>query len=100
MPILGRNPVYNYPMPVFEEKREELDHFETMMGISRGRLAVTLDTITDAMALVGQHGVYCQSQRWPNKPVLDIQIVMKSLTDAKELIQSVMEELKKPAVSG
>jgi len=27
--------------------------------------------------------------------VLDVQIVMKSLTDAKQLIQSVMEELKK-----
>jgi hypothetical protein len=47
------------------------------------------------MALVGQHGVYCQSQRWPGKPVMDIQIIMKNLTDAKELIQSVMEELKK-----
>lgn len=81
-------------MPVFDEKQEELEHYETMMGVPRGRLAVTMDTITDAMALVGQHGVYCQSQRWPGKPVMDIQIIMKSLTDAKELIQSVMEELK------
>jgi hypothetical protein len=85
---------YNRPMPVFDEKQEELEHYETMMGVPRGRLAVTMDTITDAMALVGQHGVYCQSQRWPGKPVMDIQIIMKSLTDAKELIQSVMEELK------
>jgi hypothetical protein len=82
-------------MPIFEEKREELEHFETMMGVPRGRLAVTMDMITDAMALVGQHRVYCQSQRWPGRPVLDVQIVMKSLTDAKELIQSVMEELRK-----
>jgi hypothetical protein len=82
-------------MPIFEEKREELEHFETMMGVTRGRLAVTMDMITDAMALVGQHGVYCRSQRWPGRPVLDVQIIMKSLTDAKELIQSVMEELKK-----
>ena len=89
--------VYNLPMPVFEDKREELDHFETMMGVPRGRLAVTMDVITDAMALVGQHGVYCQSQRWPGRPVMDVQLVMKSLTDAKELIQSVMEELKKSA---
>ena len=74
--------------------REELRHYETMMGVLRGRLAVTMDMITDAMALVGQHGVYCQSQRWPGKPVMDIQIIMESLTDAKELIQSVMEELK------
>src|SRR5712671_4713500 len=90
---------YNRRMPVFEDKREELDHFETMMGVPRGRLAVTMDIITDAMALVGQHGVYCQSQRWPGRPVLDVQIVMRSLTDAKELIQSVMEELRKSAVS-
>jgi len=91
---IGRDS-YNHPMPVFDEKQEELEHYETMMGVPRGRLAVTMDTITDAMALVGQHGVYCQSQRWPGKPVMDIQIIMKSLTDAKELIQSVMEELKK-----
>ena len=89
---------YNYTMPVFDEKQEELEHYETMMGVPRGRLAVTMDMITDAMALVGQHGVYCQSQRWPGKPVLDIQIVMKSLTDAKILIQSVMAELSKPIV--
>jgi hypothetical protein len=43
---------------------------------------------------VGQHGVYCQSQRWPGRPVMDVQLVLKNLTDAKELIQSVMEELK------
>jgi hypothetical protein len=82
-------------MPVFDEKQEELEHYETMMGVPRGRLAVALDSITDAMALVGQHGVYCQNQRWPGKPVMDIQIVMKSLSDAKELIQNVMEGLKK-----
>jgi hypothetical protein len=87
-------------MAVFDEKREELDHYQTMMGVPRGRLAVTLDTITDAMALVGQHGVYCQSQRWAGKPVLDIQMVMKQLTDAKTLIQSVMEELKNSASGG
>ena len=66
-----------------------------MMGPSRGRLAVTMDIVTDAMSLIGQHGVYCQSQRYPGKPVLDIQLVMKSLTEAKELISSVMEELRK-----
>jgi hypothetical protein len=50
---------YNLSMPVFDEKQEELEHYETMMGVPRGRLAVTMDMITDAMALVGQHGVYC-----------------------------------------
>jgi hypothetical protein len=85
---------YNHRMAVFEDKREELEKYEFMMGIPRGRLAVTMDLITDAMAFVGQHGVYCQSQRWPGKPVMDIQIIMKQLTDAKELLQSVMQELQ------
>jgi hypothetical protein len=84
-------------MSVYDEKREDLERHEMMLGIPRGRLAVTLDMITDAMALVGQHGVYCQSQRFVGKPTMDIQIVMKSLTGAKELIQSVMEELRKRA---
>lgn len=80
-------------MSVYEDKQEDLERYEFMMGVPRGRLAVTMDLVTDAMALVGQHGVYCQSQRWPGKPLMDIQLIMKSLTDAKDLIQSVMEEL-------
>ena len=82
-------------MPVFDEKQQELEHYETMMGMPRGRLAVTMDVITDAMSLVGQHGVYCQSERLPGKPAMDIQIIMKNLADAKELIQSVIGELGK-----
>ena len=41
-------------MAVFNEKQEELEHFELQMGVPRGRLAVTMDLVTDAMALVGQ----------------------------------------------
>ena len=65
------------------------------MGVPRGRLAVTLDMLTDALALVGQHGVYCQSARQLGKPAMDIQIIMKQLNDAKELISTVMEELRR-----
>lgn len=65
-----------------------------MMGLPRGRLAVTLDVLTDALILVGQHGVYCQSARQPGKPTMDIQIISKSIVDAKELIAGVMAELK------
>jgi hypothetical protein len=84
-------------MPVFDDMKDELEHYETRMGVPRGRLAVTMDLVTDAMALIGQHGVYCQSQRWPGKPAMDVQMIMKNLTDAKELIQSVMQELKSGA---
>jgi hypothetical protein len=82
-------------MSVLDEKREELEHYELRMGVARGRLAVALDSLTDALTMVGQHGVYCQSARQPGKPAMDIQIVMKGITDAKELITSVMEEIRK-----
>ena len=65
-----------------------------MMGVPRGRLAVTLDILTDALVLVGQHGVYCQSARQPGKPAMDVQIIAKSIADAKEVIAGVMLELK------
>jgi hypothetical protein len=64
------------------------------MGLERGRLAVTLDLLTDALVLAGQHGVYCQSARQVGKPAMDIQMIDRCLTDAKELIASVMAELK------
>ena len=81
-------------MTVYEERREELERYEFMMGQERGRLAVTLDCITDALVLVGQHGVYCQSARQIGKPAMDVQMITKSLADAKELISSVLEKLK------
>ncbi len=35
-------------MSVYEERREELEKHEFMMGVARGRLAVTLDVLTGA----------------------------------------------------
>jgi len=78
-------------MGVYDERKEELERYEFMLGRERGRLAVTLDCITDALVLVGQHGVYCQSARQLGKPAMDIQLISKSLNDAKELISSVLE---------
>ena len=81
-------------MAAFDEHREELEHYETMMGPYRGRLAVTLDLLTNALVLVGQHGVYCHSNRDENVPVMDIRIITAEIGKAKELIQSVMESLR------
>ncbi len=81
-------------MSAFDEHKEELEHYEQMMGTYRGRLAVSLDLVTNAMVLVGQHGVYCHSNRDPEKPTMDIQLITQELRKAKELIQSVMEELR------
>ena len=82
-------------MSLLDDKRDDLEKHEFMMGIPRGRLAVTLDLLTDALILVGQHGVYCQSNRQPGKPAIDLQIILDALNSSKELISIVMEELKK-----
>jgi len=82
-------------MSVFQEHKEELERYEQMFGRERGRLAVSLDRLTNALVLVGQHGVYCASQRNPTVPAMDIRLVTRELGNAKELVQSVMEELRK-----
>jgi hypothetical protein len=82
-------------MSLLDDKRDDLEKYEFMMGVPRGRLAVTLDLLTDALILVGQHGIYCQSSRQPGKPAMDLQIILEALNSSKELISSVMEELKK-----
>jgi hypothetical protein len=82
-------------MTIFDEKRAELEKYEFMMGTERGRLAVALDLLTDSLILTGQHGVYCISNRNPSQPRLDLQAVLAGINGAKELIQSVMEELRR-----
>ena len=81
-------------MSVFYDRRAELERYEFMMGVVRGRLAVTLDILTDALILVGQHGVYCTSARNPTVPALDLQAVLANINGAKELVSSVMERLR------
>jgi hypothetical protein len=83
-------------MTVLDKHRDALEVHETMMGPTNGRLAVALDLLTDAQAMVGQHGVYCQSTRFPGRPTLDIALVLEQIGDAKELLQSVLES-KRPA---
>jgi hypothetical protein len=85
----------NETMSAFQEHKEELEHYEQMFGRERGRLAVSLDRITNALVLAGQHGVYCTSQRNPAVPAMDLRMIHQELVHAKELVQSVMEELRK-----
>ncbi|MGB7439074.1 MAG: hypothetical protein WBR26_13375 [Candidatus Acidiferrum sp.] len=87
-------------MSAFKEHQEELERYEQMMGKERGRLAVSLDRITNALVLAGQHGVYCTSVRNPQVPAMDLRIISQELTHAKELIQSVMEEIRKARQNG
>jgi hypothetical protein len=79
---------------VFTDHKDELERAEFQMGKEAGRLAVTLDLLTDALVLTLQHGVYCQSARQPGKPAMDIQAISLNLEQAKELVQSLLPGLR------
>ncbi len=81
---------------VYKDRSDELEKFEFQFGVERGRLAMAQDLLTDALSLVGQHGIYCQSIRQPGKPAMDLQIILKLLNDSKELVTDVMDGLKGP----
>ena len=82
---------------VFHARQEELEREEFMRGEARGRLAVALDVLTDALVLVGQHGVYCASNRNPALPKMDLQAVLAGIGGAKELVATVLEKLEAEA---
>jgi hypothetical protein len=81
-------------MPVYEDYKEAIERYQLMMGAERGRLAMSLDLLTDALVLVGQHGVYCRSARQPGRPAMDVQLILKGIEDAKVLIGDAMAGLK------
>ena len=84
---------------VFHARSQELEREEFMRGEARGRLAVALDVLTDAMILVGQHGVYCRSERNPSLPKMDLQAVLAGIGGAKELVASALSRLNDEADS-
>ena len=71
------------------------ERYEFQMGPARGRLATALDILTDALTLVGQHGVYCRSQRQPQYPAMDVRLILQQIEDSKSLIIEAMTEQQK-----
>ena len=80
---------------MLDHYREAKERYEFQMGPVRGGLATALDILTDALALVGQHGLYCRSQRQPQYPAMDVRLVMEQIEGSKALIIDAMERLKK-----
>lgn len=74
--------------------QDQLERYEMQFGPARGKLAMASDLLTDALVLVGQHGVYCQSVRQPNKPAMDLQIILQCLNESKELVLQALEKSK------
>jgi len=80
---------------VLHTRGEELEREIFMRGEARGRLSVALDVLTDALVLVGQHGVYCTSSHNSAVPKLDLQAVLAGIGGAKELVADTMDYLQK-----
>jgi hypothetical protein len=74
--------------------REQLERYQFQMGSARGRLATALDLLTDALALTGQHGMYCR-QPGSGRGPKDLRLIMDQIEDSKGLILETLEELKK-----
>jgi len=81
------------PQSAIAQRSEDLERFEFMMGAERGRLAVTLDMLTDALILIGS----TESTARLRAILQSLRLTSKRCWPrwrAKELIQSVMEQLR------
>ena len=77
-------------------ERDKLADYQTMMGPQAGSLALALDTLTDVMALLGQHKVYCRVEKGPRagEPPLDLVELLDTLQKAKTLVQQTLLQLR------
>jgi len=80
---------------MLDHYNEARERYEFQMGPVRGRLATALDILTDALSLVGQHGVYCRSARQPQYPAMDVRLVLAQIEDSKGLIIEAMDAMKR-----
>jgi hypothetical protein len=78
---------------MLEHYNDARERYEFQMGPVRGRLATALDILTDALTLVGQHGVYCRSQRQPQQPSMDVRLILQQIEDSKGLLIEAMQAL-------
>jgi hypothetical protein len=80
---------------VFIVHKEKLEDHETMVGPIQGKLAVLLDILTDSLIVAGKHGIYCRNKKKPDDPSLDMQAIMDSLLQSKEIVQALMDHFRK-----
>ena len=79
-----------------DAERAKLSDLQTMLGPDAGALALALEQITDAMAQVNLHTVYCRVEKGPRAHALtkDIADALATMEKAKQLLQSTLQRLK------
>ena len=79
-----------------ESERDRLNDLQFMLGTEAGNLALALEQLTDVMALVNLHVVYCRVDKGPRagQPPLDVAELLQTLEKAKRLVQETMQQLR------
>jgi len=77
-------------------EKEKLEDYQTMLGMEAGRLALAMDQLTDVMAGLGQHKVYCRVEKGPRsgEPPLDLVELLDTLQKAKTLVQQTLLQFR------
>jgi hypothetical protein len=87
-------------MELTPSDHEQLEDYRQMMGPAAGSLALALDRLTDVMAMLGQHKVYCRVEKGPRvgEPPLDLLEVLSTLATAKSLVQETLLTLREDRI--
>jgi hypothetical protein len=77
-------------------EQDQLDNYQIQYGPEAGRLALALDRLTDVMAQLGQHKVYCRVEKGPRagQPTFDLVEALDTLQLAKSLVQQTLLQLR------
>ena len=86
------------PPAVYTEHAAALEELGLMLGADRGRLALGLDLLTEALVAAGSHAVYCRRTDDATHPSRDMQAITARIEQAKHLIQDVMGSLARRPV--
>ncbi len=73
-----------------------LDNYQIQYGPEAGRLALAMDRLTDVMAQLGQHKVYCRVEKGARagQPPFDLIEALDTLQMAKTLVQQTLLQLR------
>jgi hypothetical protein len=79
-----------------EPEREKLDDLRHMLGADAGNLALVLEQLTDVMAMINLHAVYCRVEKGPRAgmPAFDVVELLKMVETTKELVQETLTRLR------
>jgi hypothetical protein len=81
-----------------DESDQHLDDLRHMLGHDAGNLARVLEQLTDLMAMINQHAVYCRVDKGPRtgRPPLDVAEMLQVIENVKELLQETLGRWRKP----